>query len=442
MSKYRVLPYKAPQHALFLKRRRLVPYYALSVVLVVAIVLGGTATFLYRDLASAQTTDTQVAKLLQREAPPNDSYEGRAINILVMGSDRRPEGNAEHVEGMRSDTTILMHISADRSRIEAVSIPRDLMVDIPVCKLPNGGVVGPAHAQFNAAFSYGGMTGNVSAAIACTIKTVEQLSNIHIDEFIMVDMHSMAEMINALGGINLWSDVNFSDPNSRLDLKVGCNHLLGEQAVAFARTREGIGDGSDLQRIKRQQRLMSLMFRTAKSKNLTTDLPALYAFGRAALGSLTTSEGLQLTSLAGIAYSLSHIKLDNILFVSLPVASSNVPGESGRVVATSEAAQVWDAIRNDQWIPAGLEVRDGNGNAFIFTGEKKAESPSDKKPGEEGSDSKTGSDNGGDSSGKDKNDSSTGTDAGVPGRQALPTDAAPLSSSATSNEAARAKCEP
>lgn len=415
MKKYRILPYKGPQHSLFLKQKRFWAPYILSAFLTVALAVGGTTVFIYRDLSSAQTTDTQVAKLLKREAPPSDNYSGRPINILIMGSDKRPEGNAEHVEGMRSDTTILMHISADRKRVEAVSIPRDMMVDIPSCERPDGSTTRPTHAQFNDAFSLGGLTGNVSAAIACTIKTVEKITDIRIDEFIMVDMYSMVDMVNALGGVNLWSDIKFHDRNSNLELKAGCNHLDGEQAVAFARTREGIGDGSDLQRIKRQQRLMGLMYRTALSKNLTTDLPALYAFGRAALASLRTSEGLELTKLAGIAYSLSSLNLDNMLFVSLPVMNSPNPHEKGRVVATPQAKKVWEALKTDSMIPAGLEVRDGHGNAYIYTGKMVSDS------------SKNGS--------KDNSEEH-------PGREKLTGDDAPLSSSQVKDEAAREKCEP
>src|SRR3954469_2888690 len=87
---------------------------------------------------------------------PDDPSAGRAVNILVLGSDQRDGVNGEigGVEkGMRSDTTMIMHISADRSWISIVSIPRDSLVDIPTCTMSNGTTTKAHHGMFNSAFA-------------------------------------------------------------------------------------------------------------------------------------------------------------------------------------------------------------------------------------------------------------------------------------------------
>ncbi|MBF0971546.1 MAG: LCP family protein, partial [Actinomyces graevenitzii] len=122
--------------------------------------------------------------------PVNDDYDGRAVNILVMGTDSRQganniDGGAATESSARSDTTMIMHISADRKRIQVVSIPRDTMVDIPECKSADGTITDSMYAQFNTAFANGAGSGDLSAralaaGAACAISTVEKLTNIYI----------------------------------------------------------------------------------------------------------------------------------------------------------------------------------------------------------------------------------------------------------------------
>src|SRR5699024_1508061 len=136
-------------------------------------------------------------------ANPDDPYAGNEYNILVMGSDSR-EGKENQaigggdVAGMRSDTTLLVHISADRSRVDVVSIPRDLVLEeIPSCPLPNGGTTDARTAamgwndnncMWNVPFALGGEGGDVAYAAACTIRSFENMTDIYVDDFVVVDM--------------------------------------------------------------------------------------------------------------------------------------------------------------------------------------------------------------------------------------------------------------
>ena len=289
--------------------------------------------------------------------PTDHSFEGRAVNILVMGSDSR-NGQVvdDGTEGMRSDTAMIVHLSEDRSRMDVVSIPRDTMVQIPSCKLPDGSESDPSsYAIFNSAFSTGADNSSnpddVKFAAACTIKTVERLTNIRIDEFMVVDFTGFEKMVDSLGGVPMYVEEDVSDDKADLYLDKGCNTLNGAQALGYARARYSLGDGSDISRIGRQQQLVAAMMRTAKSKNLLTDMTSLYGFATSALETLTVSEGLGgVDKLAGLANSAADIGMDNINFITMPVEQDVY--DANRVVPIrSKANQVWDALRNDEPVP-------------------------------------------------------------------------------------------
>lgn len=355
--------------------------------LVFALSFSLTGAFLvYHDLSS-RVNNISTAKKLGRTPP--DSYSGRPINILIIGSDSRAGEENQALgggddDGERSDTTMIMHISKDRSRVNVVSIPRDLLVDIPACDLGDGTKTAPQHAQFNWAFSIGGTKKDRTSAVLCTWKTVEALSGMRIDESIVVDFSGFTSMIDALGGINVYVPTEIHDQrNSGLDLEPGCKHFNGEQALRYARVRQGVkgSDGSDLQRIERQQAVMGIMMRTARQKNVLTSLNQLYDFIGSGLSSLSISDGISSVSeMAGLGWSLQSLKPENLRFVTLPVYSA--PTDPNRVILHgNEADPIWETFINDTPLPAGIEVRDANGKVYTIEAETST-SPSTSSSGE------------------------------------------------------------
>ncbi|WIK88822.1 LCP family protein [Varibaculum cambriense] len=341
------------------------------------------ALLIYQDLSN-RVTNLRTSTLLNRTPP--DSYDGRALNILIIGSDTRAgEGNQTLTNNddptERSDTTMIMHISKDRSRVNVVSIPRDLIVDIPACQRSDGSTSKAQRAQFNWAYSIGSLGGDRASAVVCTWKTVEKLSGIHIDESIVVDFNGFSSMIDALGGINIYVPTKIDDKiNSGLVLEPGCKHFNGKEALAYARVRHGVkgSDGSDIQRIQRQQAVMGIMMRAALQKNMLTSLNQLYGFVGNGLGALTMSEGLSSVSqLTGLGWSLQSLKPDKLLFLTLPVYEA--PFDHNRLLLSEKKAEpIWDSFINDTPLPAGVEVRDGNGNVHTITEENPAsQSPQD-----------------------------------------------------------------
>src|SRR5690606_3875775 len=186
-------------------------------------------------------------------------------------------------DGARSDTTMIMHISADRSRVELMSIPRDTTIDVPACPTSSGGETAPLYGtKFNGAFAQGVMTGgDVESGALCTMKTIETISDVRMDGFIVVDFAGFEKMIEALGGVEMCIPNDISSKKAdNLVLSAGTQKLDGETALKYARARtgQGLGDGSDIGRIGRQQELMAALARTVLGQNLLTDSPQLLQF--------------------------------------------------------------------------------------------------------------------------------------------------------------------
>lgn len=289
-------------------------------------------------------------------ADPDDPFADQAINFVVMGLDDRSGANADLVgdpgeEGMRSDTTILVHISGDRSRVELVSIPRDSWVQIPACKRSDGSSSKAQKSKFNAAFAFGAESGERSDAAACTLTTLTSLTGIWLEDYVVVDFAGFRSMVDALGGVPICIPENLKSPKAGLDLKAGYQTLNGDQALALARARYGVDDGSDTSRISRQQELIAATVREVFSKSLLTDVPSLLQFLDAATSSLTTSPRLgSLQSLAGLGWSLRGVPLNEVTFITVPWG--DLDGSS--VVWTPDAAKIWSAIQADTPVAAAL----------------------------------------------------------------------------------------
>lgn len=297
---------------------------------------------------------------------PEDSFANRDLNVLVIGSDYRAQKEYDEmgrrITGMRSDTTLVAHISADRTRVEVMSIPRDLMVKRPACQRADGKTEPASQGlvQFNSVFALLGQDEDVAAATACTLKTVEQLTGIFLDEFVVVNFDGFQDMVAALGGVPICLEEKMKDSKGTIDLPAGCQTLNSQQALGFARARYGVGDGSDISRIGRQQQLIGAMMKEAKSRNMLTDLPTLYAFMKAGMRSLTTSQSFgNAQNLGGLALSLSKVKPDNIRFYTLPFGE--YAPDRARVAVADNAVEMFDALRLDKPVPSIFPYQDMNG---------------------------------------------------------------------------------
>ncbi len=306
-----------------------------------AVGVGAYAYFKYNGqitrVAVLNTSDPNIREAARQQ---------HAMNFLIIGSDTRAGANSSfgNVSGARSDTTIVVHLSPDRSHATVISIPRDSWVDIPACKGSNGAVV-PAHTDmFNSAFSTGGPR--------CTIATVQKLTGIAVTHFVEIDFTGFQKMVNAMGTVSICSPQSVDDPYSGLKLRAGTNKLNGRQALAYVRARETLGDGSDLGRIKRQQMFLGAVLRQATSGTLLSSPSRVTSFLDAATKAITVDKGTSFGDLRTLASSMQGLNPKFVTFYTAPIANQNYspPGTSmtGRVLLDSVKGRIlYDSVIRD-----------------------------------------------------------------------------------------------
>ena len=319
----------------------------LSVVLVAAVGVVGVS--LLRLSTGLNTVD------LGGEVPAAQGgfapYEG-GFTILLVGSDQRTGqggeyGEGAYGEGKLNDVTMLLHVSDDHQQARVVSLPRDLVVDFPACEDPETGETTPAEddVQFNQALARGGLS--------CVADVVTDLTGIEVPYAAMITFQGVISMSTAVGGVPVCFAGPIDDSYTGLQIpEAGTYDLEGEQALAFLRSRHGVGDGSDLARISSQQVFLSSLVRTLQSDAVLTDFTRLYAISQVALENMTLSSGLaDVGTMVSMARVLADIPLDTMQFVLYP----NVL-EGNRVYPDEDAAyELMRRIRLDLPIELGQD---------------------------------------------------------------------------------------
>src|SRR3954468_488292 len=312
-------------------------------VAVVLVVVGAGGWLVYRHL-DKNITSLNVTGPLGPDRPTEivkPDAPNKPLNILLLGSDTR-EGKGNHLGGQTpglSDTTILLHISADRKLAYGVSLPRDAMVQRPTCVRKDGnGTDAGGLSMFNAAYAIGGP--------ACTIKTVEQLTHIRINHFVVIDFHGFKKMVDALGGVEVCVPKEVNDTTGHITLPAGTYDVKGERALDYVRVRHDISDNGDIGRMKRQQTFLASMANKAVSMGTLVNPVRLYKFLDAATKSLTTDPGLaSLNKLAGLSRSVKGIGLDQIQFLTVPFKTYEP--DPNRLEWAPAANRLWYLMRND-----------------------------------------------------------------------------------------------
>ncbi|MHB9753403.1 LCP family protein [Streptomyces sp. BYX5S] len=296
------------------RRRRWLRYAAVCAALLV-LAAGGAGWVAYSRLDGNITKDHDTADELARyeKERPTVLAEG-AQNLLLIGSDSRAGKNGKYGRNdgtQRSDTTILLHIAADRKSATAVSFPRDLMTDVPACRERDGSRHDAMFAMFNYAFEVGGS--------ACTIRTVEKMTGVRVDHHMVVDFQGFKDMVNAVGGVDVCLDRPIDDDDAHLKLAAGNHHLDGEQALGYVRARKSLGNGSDTDRMDRQQRFLGALVEKVQSNGVLLNPARLYPVLDAATSSLTTDPGLaSLRGLYDLVRGMRNIPAERVQFLTVP----------------------------------------------------------------------------------------------------------------------------
>ncbi|MER8269018.1 LCP family protein [Streptomyces griseus] len=341
---------RAPKSA----KRRVVRWSA-SVLALLILGTGGAGYLYYEHLnGNIKKEDLTLGDKQMADHKANSAGQ-TPLNILLIGSDARDSKANQKLGGAKetfgapplADVQMLLHISADRSNLSVISMPRDTMLKMPKCTAPDGEVfpASTGDVQTNESLGRGGP--------GCTVATWYELTGIRIDHFMMIDFAGVVSMADAIGGVPVCVDANINSrgrdgKGSGLKLEKGTTYVKGEQALQWLRTRYGFEDNTDLGRAKAQHQYMNAMVRELRKGTKLTDPAKLMNLAEAATEALTVDKGLDtVKKLYDLAEEFKKVPTKRITMSTMP----NVYGtgaNNGRVYPKAgDAEQLFRMVRDD-----------------------------------------------------------------------------------------------
>ncbi|WP_244955903.1 LCP family protein [Rothia nasimurium] len=322
-----------------LKSQR-IKWIALSCVALLAMVVAFSGFALVRLGSNVQTAEMNIGEL-------SSNLASGPLDILVIGSDTRAGNNGAYgtaedaASGARSDVMMLVQVSEDRSNVNVISFPRDLMVDIPKCTDAETGEVYPAttETQINESLDRGGP--------GCTVATISNLTGIAIDHFMLVDFNAVKALSSVVGGVEVCVTEPIDDTYSGLKLPAGTSSVEGEQALAFLRSRHGFGDGSDTARIQAQQSFLASLLRKVQAEGTLTNPAMLLNIAEAITQNVTIDKELtNLGNLVSIGTIFAKVDLSKVVFATVPNEPYTYDANKLQLSADSEA--FFTKLQNDE----------------------------------------------------------------------------------------------
>ncbi|MEU9159411.1 LCP family protein [Streptomyces sp. NPDC048424] len=311
-------------------RRRRIGRTLLVTGCALAVMAGGGAWYLYRDLAAG------IASSKALEGAEKSKFGD--TNILLMGLDSRRDQNGEKlpeevldqlhagssdIGGYNANTLILLHVPGDGSRAKAFSVPRDDFVDIPghgKDKIKKAYGLAKERKQEQLA-AQGVKDGRQleregrEAGRRAQIETVRNFLGVPVDHFAELNLAGFHHLADALGGVPVCLNKAVKDKYSGADFPAGPQTLDGRQSLAFVRQRHGL-DMGDLDRTKRQQAFLAGATKKLNSAGTFTDPVKLLKLIDAAKQDVVTDAGWDLPAFVEQAKNLSGGKVQ---FMTLPI---------------------------------------------------------------------------------------------------------------------------
>ncbi|WP_421084110.1 LCP family protein [Rothia nasimurium] len=319
---------------------RIVKWAALSCIALLGIVLALGGFALLRLRSNVQTAELNIGEL-------SSNLANGPLDILVIGSDSRQGSNSQYgteedaASGARSDVMMLVQVSEDRSNVNVISFPRDLIVNIPRCTDPETGEVYPStlDTQINESLGRGGP--------GCTVATISNITGVAIDHFMLVDFNAVKALSSAVGGVQVCVNQEIDDPYSGLMLPAGVSTVEGEQALAFLRSRHGFGDGSDTARIQAQQSFLASLLRKVQSEGTLSNPAQLYSIAEAITQNATIDKDLtKISNLVSLGTIFAQADLSKVVFATVP----NEPYvyDANKLQLSADAEDFFTKLQNDQ----------------------------------------------------------------------------------------------
>ncbi|MEV7618707.1 LCP family protein [Microbacterium sp. NPDC089321] len=318
-------------------------------VAVVAVSALGIGGFIAADLALRVSDGAVDLEGAPEVAPPSlGAYPGE-FAILLVGTDECGAVSKQKLgercvkeEGIRNDVNLLVHVSEEPRKVSVVSLPRDLMLEVPDCTREDGSVAsGSSKAPINSVFE--------RAGLSCVAKSVGELSGIDIGFAAKLSFDGVMKITDAIGGVEICiGGTGIRDRHTGIDWDPGPRTVSGYEALQFIRVRKGIGDGSDLARISNQQQYMSRLAKTILSSETLTDPGKVLRLANVVADNVDPSKELaNPVRLAQLALALKDVPFDEFKFLQLPTLED--PDDDDRVVVNEEAAApMWEAIRTGE----------------------------------------------------------------------------------------------
>ncbi|MEV0323916.1 LCP family protein [Streptomyces sp. NPDC050658] len=334
------------------RRKRRVLRWSATVLSVLILGTAGAGYLYYQHLNNnLETDDLTLGDHRAPEPTPNAAGQ-TPLNILLIGSDARDSKENQKLGGAKetfggtplADVQMLLHLSADRTNMSVISMPRDTLLDIPKCTDPDDGKVYEASTQrtmTNQTLGRGGP--------GCTVATWEKLTNIHIDHFMEVDFSGVVSMADAIGGVPVCVDANiYSRDNeghgSGLKLEEGTTYIKGKQALQWLRTRYGFDGGTDISRAKAQHMYMNALVRELRENANLSSPNKLRKLAETATSALKVDEGLgSVKKLYDLSNELKKVPPERTTMTTMPfeyVGARVIP-------KPGDAEQLFRLVRDD-----------------------------------------------------------------------------------------------
>ncbi|MEB3370901.1 LCP family protein [Saccharopolyspora mangrovi] len=307
----------------------------IGVGLLVVVVLLGALLFYFDSML-------QRTAALEFEGPAADSA---GSNWLLVGSDSREgldEGQREELSagdagGRRTDSMMLVHIPSGGGQPALISLPRDSYVSIP----------GHGKTKLNSAFSFGGPK--------LLAQTVEQNTGVHIDHYAEIGFGGFADLVDAVGGVDICLDKPMDDNMANVHLPQGCQELDGPQALGFVRARYSL-DGGDLERAENQRKLLGALVDKGTSPATLINPFRLFPLASGASKTFLVNDSDHIWHLMSLALAMGDISGGKGVTTQAPFGRFGEDSDGGSVIVwdKEKAGQMFDAIKNDQPIPQEL----------------------------------------------------------------------------------------
>ena len=348
----------APARPSWLRRHKVLSAF-LAMVLLLGVGVGSWLVYLQNLTGDIKRVDIG---LDDAERPPTgagSTDSTGALNILVAGADNGASGGsiADDVGSgtwepysHRSDTIMIMHVSADRDSVALVSIPRDSYVQIYD---ESGDPAG--RSKINDAFGRYGPSGYIS--------TIEHLTDLRMDHLAILEWEAFSDLTTALGGVQVYIPETFRDTSQNITWEKGTQPLEGEKALAYVRTRYGLDDG-DFGRIERQQNFMRALLDKLVDNGTMSNPVRITKVLQVVSRNLIVDEGWESDEIQDLVFSLRGVRADDVTFVTAPLGKYDTTAGGASIVrlAQPDTGELWDSIRTDdvqRWAAAHTEDRLG-----------------------------------------------------------------------------------